>query len=649
MEFLQKYKLINFFPNKGDSTCFLNEIISRKVENDIIIEKIINFIINNFDLVNSFENLKYLIKFLKQYFKKIKKEEFQQSVILIKDKFIPHIKKEEEQFLQKINKLDKIEYKIIDSSLFSFKSKYNEFYKSISDIISEIWFNLDNNIIETKDILMLLLDLIGVYKYNDLILDICFSNEKFKPELVDIFIEKYYSKFNLMENKQLQYFSLFNFQNSFNNNKLKNNNYIYFYLRFIKGISNIDTKIFYQCMIFSILNSYKYESYLPLFFTEQEQKEIANNKVLFIKPKLLNDDLKLILLASLLDYEIYKNFYDKFICKVDASNAYSVIDRVNSKFDNEVNFEFQFNTNIEKNNKYKEVCNLLRKHLILKYYICFFNCIIKKGKVFKFQDYCMKEIFKMIQDENEFIEIANYQLTEFIKYHDLLKQNNLNIGIENDTIKNENNIFGINILYLSFIKMIENNFNDKSLIIGEMDIFEEILYFKNLYLKEFNITPNEEQEKIFEDKSKIFENSKLENSNISNGKKEIENININLIKNNYNIEKYILQFYNFNSDFYKKLPFDINNNIFKAFKDINEKIKKTKFIEILFRNKNDILKNVYSKMDFEEVLKNMVKENDFNKVKEKINELKGINEMSFFGFFDCLSKFYDILIEKVYL
>ena len=54
-------------------------------------------------------------------------------------------------------------------------------------------------------------------------------------------------------------------------------------------------------------------------------------------------------------------------------------------------------------------------------------------------------------------------------------------------------------------------------------------------------------------------------------------------------------------------------------------------------------------MDFEEVLKNMVKENDFNKVKEKINELKGINEMSFFGFFDCLSKFYDILIEEVYL
>jgi hypothetical protein len=180
-----------------------------------------------------------------------------------------------------------------------------------------------------------------------------------------------------------------------------------------------------------------------LFFTEEERKEIDNNKELFIKPKLLNDDIKLILLASLLDYEIYKNFYDKFICKVDASNAYSVIDRVNSKFANEVNFEFQFNINIEKNNKYKRVCNLLKKHLILKYYICFFSCIVKKGKVFKFQEYCMKEISKMIQDENEFIEIANYQLTEFIKYHDLLKQNNLNIGIENDTIKNENNIFGI--------------------------------------------------------------------------------------------------------------------------------------------------------------------------------------------------------------
>ena len=660
LEFLQKYKLINFFPNKGDTTCFLNEIISRKVENDIIIEKIINFIIKNFDLVNSFENLKYLIKFLKQYFKYIKKEEFQQSVILIKDKFIPHIKNEEEQFLQKINKLDKIEYKIIDSSLFLFKSKYNEFYKSISDIINEIWFNHDYNIIETKDILMLFLDLIGVYKYNDLILDICFSSEKFKPELVDIFIEKYYSKFNLMENKQLQYFSLFNFQNSFYNNKLKNNNYIYFYLRFIKGISNLNTKIFYQCMIFSILKSYKYESYLPLFFTEQELKEIDNNKELFIKPKLLNDDIKLILLASLLDYEIYKNFYDKFICKVDPSNAYSVIDRVNSKFDNEVRFEFQFNNNIEKNSQYKKVCNLLSKHHILKYYICFFNCIIKKGKVFKFQDYCMKEIFKIIQDENEFIEIANYQLTEFIKYHDLLKQNNLNIGIENDGIKNENNIFGLNILYLSFIKMIENNFNDKSLIIGEMDISKEILYFKNLYLKEFNITPNEEQEQIFEDKSKVFDDSDFVFNerlgfailNRSNKKKEIDNtnnININLIKNNYNIEKYILQFYNFNSDFYKKLPSDINNKIFKVFKDISEKIKKTKFIEILFRNKNDILKNVYSKMDFEEVLKNMMKENDFNKVKDKINELKGIKEMNFFRFFDCLSKFYDILIEGVYL
>ena len=137
--------------------------------------------------MNSFENLKYLIKFLKQYFKYIKKEELQQSVILIKDKFIPHNKKKEELFLQKINKLDKIECKIIDSSLFSFKSKYNEFYKSISDIISEIWFNLDYNIIETKDILMLFLDLIGVYKYNDLILDICFSNGKCKPELEYIF------------------------------------------------------------------------------------------------------------------------------------------------------------------------------------------------------------------------------------------------------------------------------------------------------------------------------------------------------------------------------------------------------------------------------------------------------------------------------
>ena len=202
---------------------------------------------------------------------------------------------------------------------------------------------------------------------------------------MDIFIEKYYSKFNLIQNKQLQYFSLFNFQNSFYNKKLKNNNYIYFYLRFIKGISNIDTKIFYQCVIFSVLYSYKYESYLPLFFSEQEHKEIDNNKELFIKPKLLNDDIKLILLASLLDYEIYKNFYDKFIFKVDSSNAYSIIDRVNNKFDNEVNFEFQFNINIEKNNQYKRVCNILKKHLILKYYICFFSCKLKKEKFSNFK------------------------------------------------------------------------------------------------------------------------------------------------------------------------------------------------------------------------------------------------------------------------
>ena len=664
LEFLEKNKLINFFPSAADKNCLLDEIISRKLTNEIIIGKITNFIIEHFDLMNSFEGAKYLL-FLKQYINYIKIEELQRNFLLMKYKFSSEIKREEELFLQKINKIDKIEYKIIDSSLFSFHSKYSYFYKSIFDIIVEVWFNKEYVIVETKDILMPLLDLIGVYKYNDFILDICSSNEKFNPELVDIFIEKYYSKFNLTQNKQLQYFSLFNFQNSFYSNKLKNSNYIYFYLRFIKGISNQDTKLFYQCVIFSILNGYKYESYLPLFFTEEEHKELDNNKKLFIKPKLLNDDIKLILLASLLDYGLYKNFYDKFICKVDASKAYSVIDRVISKFSNEVNFEFQFNTNLEKNNQYKKMCNLLSKHLILKYYICFFNCLVKKGKVFKFQDYCMKEISKRIQEENEFVEIANYQITEFLKYHDLIKKNNLNIGAENDIIKNENNIFGLNILYLSFIKMIENNFNDKSLIIGETDISITILHFKNLFLKEFNIIPNEEEGKIFEHKTKVFhektnENNVvevikniIENSTKSNEEKgiknNINNNNINLIKNNYNIEKYILQFYNFNSDFYKKLPSDINNNIFKVFKNINEKIKGTKFIEILFRNKIDILKNVYSKMDFEEVLKNMVKENDFNKVKEKINELKGIKEMSFFGFFDCLSKFYDILIEAIYL
>ena len=80
------------------------------------------------------------------------------------------------------------------------------------------------------------------------------------------------------------------------------------------------------------------------------------------------------------------------------------------------------------------MCNLLSKHLILKHYICFFNCLVKKGKVFKFQYYCMKEISKRIQEENEFVEIANYQINEFLKYHDLIKKNNLNIGTENKMI-----------------------------------------------------------------------------------------------------------------------------------------------------------------------------------------------------------------------
>ena len=100
--------------------------------------------------------------------------------------------------------------------------------------------------------------MIGVYKYNDVVLSICASNEKYKQDIIDVLVEKYYSKLKLTEDKYLQYYSLFNFQNSFSdNNKLKNKNYMYFYLRFIHGIDNINTKIYYQNVLYSILNYYK--------------------------------------------------------------------------------------------------------------------------------------------------------------------------------------------------------------------------------------------------------------------------------------------------------------------------------------------------------------------------------------------------------
>ena len=497
-EYFDKNKLINIFENRGNGSVFLNDIISLKITNDLVISKFVDFIINNFDQVKNFEHLKYLIKFMIKYIIYIQIEELKKIIILIKDKFIIEVKKEEDEFIQKIKKIGKIEYKIIDKTLFEFKSKFNDFYKSLEDIISEIWFIQDYNLKPTKDILIIILDLIGIYKYNEVILSICASNEKYKHEIIDVFVEKYYSKFNLTEDKYLQYYSLFNFQNSFSdNNKLKNKNYIYFYLRFIDGIENINTKIYYQNTIFSILNYYKHETYLPLFFIEKEINDINNNNELFIKPKLLQDEIKLTLLSSLLDH---KNIYTKklyfFVKQFDNSNIYSVIDNLN---DNEniikINFDIKFDEN---NNKYKMACDLLNKHVICKIYIALFNALIKKGKVFKFLNFVIKEISKIVKDENEFIEIANYQLNEFIKYNDFIKEKKYNIGTEDDDIKNEQNIFGLNVLFLLFKKMIENTFDENQLIIKEKDdILKDIVHFKISYLKEFNIISNDEEEKIF--------------------------------------------------------------------------------------------------------------------------------------------------------
>ena len=318
-----------------------------------------------------------------------------------------------------------------------------------------MWFNEEYELIKTKDILILILDLIGVNEYNDVILSLCCSNEQIKPEIIDIFIEKYYSKFNLKEDKYFQYFSLFNFQYSFNdNNRLKSNNCIYFYLRFIKVISNENTKIYYQNLIFSILNNYKYETELPLFYTEKEINDLNNTKDLFIKPKLFKDDVKLTLLSSLLDYNsFYKDFYSKFINKVDKSNIYSVIEKLNDKNNYEkIEFEFKLNE------KYKNTCDLLKRHYILKFYLCFINSLLKKGQVFKVLNFFMKEISKILNKEKEFIDIANYQLEEFFKYNEFIKEKKLMIGMENDEIKNYNNIFGIDTLFLLFKKMIENKF-----------------------------------------------------------------------------------------------------------------------------------------------------------------------------------------------
>ena len=726
-EFLDKNKLINLFEKTKESICLclLNDIINLKITNDFAVSKILNFIINNFDQVVSFDHLKYLIKFLIEYLGYIKIEELKKIFELTKDKFIPEIKKEEEAFIEKIKKINDIEYKIINESLFSYKSKYKEFYKLLINIITDIFFNGEYELIKTKDILVLILDLIGVNEYNEVILSLCCSNEKFKPELIDIFIEKYYSKFNLKEDKYLQYFSLFNFQNSFNdNNRLKNNNCIYFFLRFIQGISNENTKLYYQNLIFALLNNYKYETELPLFYTEKEINELNNSKEnskdLFIKPKLFNDDVKLTLLSSLLDYNsIYKDLYSKFISKIDKSNIYSVIDKLNNNNNFEkIEFEFKLNE------KYKNTCDLLKKHFVLKFYLCFFNSLMKKGKVFKVLNFFMKEISKILNEEKEFIDIANHQLEEFIKYNEFIKEKKLMIGMENDEIKNYNNIFGIDALIILLKKMIENKFHDEKLNLGKkVFFFEDIVNMKISYLKSFNLITNDEEEKLYildsiidrnkpieklqmnEEEKIIYNNFKLnqitlpkedkpynplgniieddnfkrdiilinairnnmednnfkKNNKLINDEMEkplgVKNLNTikpkevreyytEFIQKNYDIEKFILQFYNFNSYYFKKIPRESYIKIFKAFKNITEIIEKNLLIEKLFKGKNDLLKSTYEKIDFEDITKNITKEEDFNKSKDILKELKEIKgEINFKIFFDCLSRFYEMLIK----
>ena len=79
----------------------------------------------------------------------------------------------------------------------------------------------------------------------------------------------------------------------------------------------------------------------------------------------------------------------------------------------------------------------------------------------------------------------NQQFNEFIKYYNIMKEKRFNLGFENDEIKNENNIFGLNILYLEFKVMIKSNFDDKSLIIENFS--DDIIRYKDSYLKEYNI------------------------------------------------------------------------------------------------------------------------------------------------------------------
>lgn len=57
------------------------------------------------------------------------------------------------------------------------------------------------------------------------------------------------------------------------------------------------------------------------------------------------------------------------------------------------------------------------------------------------------------------------------------------------------------------------------------------------------------------------------------------------------------------------------------------------------------MKNIYEKIDFENIAKRIKKEEEFLKIKENIFKLKEIKEINFENFFDCLSKFYGFMIE----
>ena len=200
---------------------------------------------------------------------------------------------------------------------------------------------------------------------------------------------------------------------------------------------------------------------------------------------------------------------------------------------------------------------------------------------------------------------------------------------------------GLNILYLEFKVMIKSNFDDKSLIIENFS--DDIIRYKDSYLKGYNIIENG----IFLNSIINTEKAVYNSDNIFENKNQGENISKNIIidtKNNFNIEKYILQFYNFNSEFFQKLISHSGNNIFKVFKKITEKIKDMKLFEILFNNKKEYLRKFFEKIDFEKIVKCIINENDLVKVNEKMNELKEIKIMKEPNYFNWLIKFYEVII-----